>query len=185
MAAVVIVGTVALSLGASLGLSILVWQHILGIQLYWVIIPLAVILLLAVGSDYNLLLISRFKEEIGAGLNTGIIRAMAGTGGVVTAAGLVFAFTMASFVYSDLVVLGQIGTTIALGLLFDTLIVRSLMTPSIAVLLGRWFWWPLRVRPRPASMMLQPYGSRASVRQLLLWEDDDRTVIGGPSSAKN
>lgn len=173
VAAIVIVGTVALSLGASLGLSILVWQHILGIQLYWVIIPLAVILLLAVGSDYNLLLISRFKEEIGAGLNTGIIRAMAGTGGVVTAAGLVFAFTMASFVYSDLVVLGQIGTTIALGLLFDTLIVRSFMTPSIAVLLGRWFWWPLRVRPRPASTMLQPYGSRASVRQLLLWEDGD------------
>jgi RND superfamily putative drug exporter len=173
VAAIVIVGTVALSLGASLGLSILVWQHILGIQLYWVIIPLAVILLLAVGSDYNLLLISRFKEEIGAGLNTGIIRAMAGTGGVVTAAGLVFAFTMASFVYSDLVVLGQIGTTIALGLLFDTLIVRSFMTPSIAVLLGRWFWWPLRVRPRPASTMLRPYGSRPAVRQLLLWEDDE------------
>ncbi len=168
IAAIVIVGTVALSLGASLGLSILVWQHLLGIQLYWVIIPLAIILLLAVGSDYNLLLISRFKEEIGAGLNTGIIRAMAGTG-----AGLVFAFTMASFAYSDLVVLGQIGTTIALGLLFDTLIVRSFMTPSIAVLLGRWFWWPLRVRPRPASTMLQPYGSRASVRQLLLWEDGD------------
>ena len=176
VAAIVIVGTVALSLGASLGISILVWQHILGIQLYWVIIPLAVILLLAVGSDYNLLLISRFKEEIGAGLNTGIIRAMAGTGGVVTAAGLVFAFTMASFVYSDLRVLGQIGTTIALGLLFDTLIVRSFMTPSIAVLLGRWFWWPLKVRPRPASTMLRPYGSRPAVRQLLLWEDDDDPV---------
>ena len=175
VAALVIVGTVALSLGASLGLSVLVWQHILGIQLYWVIIPLAVILLLAVGSDYNLLLISRFKEEIGAGLNTGIIRAMAGTGGVVTAAGLVFAFTMASFAYSDLRVLGQIGTTIALGLLFDTLIVRSFMTPSIAVLLGRWFWWPLRVRPRPASTMLRPYGSRPAVRQLLLWEDDDES----------
>ncbi|MGZ8813897.1 MAG: MMPL/RND family transporter [Mycobacterium sp.] len=185
VAAIVIVGTVALSLGASLGLSILVWQHILGIQLYWVIIPLAVILLLAVGSDYNLLLVSRFKEEIGAGLNTGIIRAMAGTGGVVTAAGLVFAFTMASFVYSDLRVLGQIGTTIALGLLFDTLIVRSFMTPSIAVLLGRWFWWPLRVRPRPASAMLQPYGSRPAVRQLLLWEDDDRSVVGrGPANSE-
>jgi RND superfamily putative drug exporter len=92
---------------------------------------------------------------------------------VVTSAGLVFAATMASFITSDLLVLGQIGTTIGLGLLFDTLIVRSFMTPSIAVLLGRWFWWPLRVRPRPASQMLQPYGSRASVRQLLLWEDDD------------
>ncbi len=142
VAAAVIVGTVALSLGASFGLSVLIWQDILGIPLYWVVLALAIILLLAVGSDYNLLLISRFKEEIGAGLNTGIIRAMGSTGGVVTAAGLVFAFTMASFAFSDLRVLGQVGTTIALGLLFDTLIVRSFMTPSIAALLGRWFWWP-------------------------------------------
>ena len=130
VAAFVIVGTVALSLGASFGLSVLIWQDILGIELYWIVLALAVILLLAVGSDYNLLLISRLKEEIGAGLNTGIIRAMAGSGAVVTAAGLVFAATMASFVFADLRILGQIGTTIALGLLFDTLIVRSFMTPG-------------------------------------------------------
>ncbi|EUA68582.1 MMPL family protein [Mycobacterium xenopi 4042] len=148
VAAIVIVGTVALSLGASFGLSVLVWQDILGIQLYWVVLALAVILLLAVGSDYNLLLISRFKEEIGAGLKTGTIRAMAGSGSVVTSAGLVFAATMSSFVFSALVILGQVGTTIALGLLFDTLVVRAFMTPSIATLLGRWFWWPQRVRPR-------------------------------------
>ena len=165
VAALVIVGTVALSLGASVGLSVLVWQHLLGIQLYWVIMPLAVILLLAVGSDYNLLLVSRFKEEIHAGINTGIIRSMAGSGSVVTAAGLVFAFTMASFIFSDLLVLGQIGTTIALGLLFDTLIVRSFMTPSIAALLGRWFWWPVRVRQRPVP---QKFGDE-DTRQLSLF----------------
>ena len=156
VAAFVIVGTVALSLGASFGLSVLIWQDIFGVELFWIVLALAVILLLAVGSDYNLLLISRFKEEIGAGLNTGIIRAMAGSGAVVTAAGLVFAATMASFVFADLRILGQIGTTIALGLLFDTLIVRSFMTPSIAALLGRWFWWPEKVRTRPARQMLQP-----------------------------
>jgi putative drug exporter of the RND superfamily len=176
VAALVIVGTVALSLGASFGLSVLVWQYILGIQLYWVVLALAVMLLLAVGSDYNLLLISRFREEIHAGLKTGIIRAMAGSGSVVTSAGLVFAVTMCTFVFSGLQVLGQIGTTIGLGLLFDTLIVRSFMTPSIATLLGRWFWWPQRVRPRPASTMLRPYGPRPAVRQLLLWEDDDTDV---------
>ncbi|OBG82216.1 hypothetical protein A5699_06840 [Mycobacterium sp. E802] len=119
-------------------------------------LALAIILLLAVGADYNLLLISRFQEEIGAGLKTGVIRAMAGTGKVVTAAGLVFAFTMSSFIFSDLIVLGQIGTTIGLGLLFDTLIVRSFMTPSIAALLGRWFWWPQIVRPRPPRPGLAP-----------------------------
>jgi RND superfamily putative drug exporter len=175
IAALVIVGTVALSLGASFGLSVLLWQDILGTPLYWIVSALAVILLLAVGSDYNLLLISRFKEEIGAGLNTGIIRAMAGTGGVVTAAGLVFAVTMSTFIFSDLRILGQIGTTIGLGLLFDTLIVRSFMTPAIAALLGRWFWWPLPIRPRPASHMLRPYGSRPAVRELL--EERTTSVI--------
>jgi putative drug exporter of the RND superfamily len=168
IAAAVIVGTVLLSLGSSFGLSVLVWQDILGVDLYWLVMAMSVILLLAVGSDYNLLLISRLKEEIGAGLNTGIIRAMAGTGGVVTAAGLVFAVTMSLFVFSDLRIIGQIGTTIGLGLLFDTLIVRSFMTPSIAALLGRWFWWPQRVRPRPASQMLRPSGARRLVRALLL-----------------
>jgi putative drug exporter of the RND superfamily len=113
------------------------------------IIAMSVIVLLAVGSDYNLLLVSRFKEEIRAGINTGIIRAMGGTGSVVTSAGLVFAFTMMSMVVSDLRVVGQVGTTIGLGLLFDTLVIRSFMTPSIAALLGRWFWWPQRVRQRP------------------------------------
>jgi RND superfamily putative drug exporter len=172
VAALVIVGTVVLSLGASFGLSVLIWQHLLGIQLYWIVLALAVIILLAVGSDYNLLVISRFKEEIDAGLNTGLIRTMAGTGSVVTAAGLVFALTMCGFVFGDLMVLAQIGTTIGVGLLFDTLVVRSFMTPSIAALMGRWFWWPLRVRPRPASAMLRPYGTRRSVRALLHDETD-------------
>jgi RND superfamily putative drug exporter len=83
----------------------------------------------------------------------------------VTAAGLVFAVTMAAFIYSDLRALGQIGTTIALGVLFDTLIVRSFMTPSIAALLGRWFWWPLPVRQRPTRTVTHrgpPQAARAS-----------------------
>jgi RND superfamily putative drug exporter len=181
VAALVIVGTVVLSLGASFGLSVLIWQHLLGIQLYWIVLALAIIILLAVGSDYNLLVISRFKEEIGAGLNTGLIRTMAGTGSVVTAAGLVFAFTMCGFVVGDLMVLAQIGTTIGVGLIFDTLIVRSFMTPSIAALLGRWFWWPLKVRPRPASVMLRPYGTRESVRELL---HEDDSAPSSPSTLR-
>jgi RND superfamily putative drug exporter len=150
IAAFVIVGTVLLSLGASFGLSVLLWQHLLGIELHWMVLAMSVILLLAVGSDYNLLLVSRFKEEIPGGLKTGIIRAMSGTGSVVTSAGLVFAATMASFAFSELRIMGQVGTTIALGLLFDTLIVRSFMTPAIAAMLGRWFWWPQLVRSRPS-----------------------------------
>lgn len=189
IAALVIVGTVALSLGASFGVSVLLWQYILGIHLHWMVLAMTVIILLAVGSDYNLLLVSRMKEELAAGINTGIIRAMGGTGKVVTTAGLVFAFTMASMVVSDLLIIGQIGTTIALGLMFDTLIVRAFMTPSIAALLGRWFWWPQRVRPRPASTMLRSVGPRPLVRTLLLGEgrqgnaDDDAPTTEIPKQS--
>ena len=150
VAAAVIVGTVVLSLGASFGLSVLFWQHLLGIQLQFMVMAMAVIILLAVGADYNLLLVARMKEELPAGINTGIIRAMGGSGSVVTAAGLVFAFTMMSMAVSAMVVVAQIGTTIGLGLLFDTLVIRAFMTPSIAALMGRWFWWPQVVRQRPA-----------------------------------
>ncbi|MBI5337870.1 MAG: MMPL family transporter [Mycolicibacterium rufum] len=150
IASLVIVGTVVLSLAASFGLAVLLWQHIIGIELHWLVLAMSVIILLAVGSDYNLLLVSRFKEERDAGLNTGIIRAIAGSGSVVTSAGLVFAFTMMSFAISDLKVMAQVGTTIGLGLLVDTLVIRSFMTPSIAALMGRWFWWPQNVRARPA-----------------------------------
>jgi putative drug exporter of the RND superfamily len=183
VASLVIVGTVLLSLGAAFGLSVLVWQHIIGLDLNWIAPVFGLIILLAVGSDYNLLLVSRFQEEIPAGLRTGIIRSMGETGGVVTAAGLVFAFTMMSMVASDLRSIGQAGSTIGLGLLFDTLIVRSLMTPAIAALLGRWFWWPQHVRPRPASYMLRPFGPRRLVRSLLLGEGADAptTKLAGSS----
>ncbi|MET4431363.1 MMPL family transporter [Mycolicibacterium sp. 624] len=148
VASLVIVGTAASSIAASFGISVLIWQDLFGIQVQWLVMLMSVIILLAVGSDYNLLLVSRFKEEIHAGLKTGIIRSMAGTGGVVTSAGLVFAATMAGMMGSELIVLAQMGSTIAIGLLVDTFIVRSLLMPSIATLLGRWFWWPQVVYPR-------------------------------------
>jgi RND superfamily putative drug exporter len=148
VAALTIVGTAASSIAASFGISVLLWQDLFGIQVHWLVMLMSVIILLAVGSDYNLLLVSRFKDEIHAGLKTGIIRSMAGTGGVVTSAGMVFAATMAAMMGSQLVVLAQMGSTIAIGLLLDTLIVRSLLMPSIATLLGRWFWWPQVVYPR-------------------------------------
>ncbi len=150
VASMVIVGTVVISLGAAFGLSVFIFERVIGIELNWIVLAFAVIILMAVGSDYNLLLVSRFKEEIGAGINTGIIRSMGSTGTVVTAAGLVFAFTMGSMISGDLLNVGQGGMTIGIGLLLDTLIVRSLMTPSIAAILGPWFWWPLKVRQRPA-----------------------------------
>jgi RND superfamily putative drug exporter len=160
VAALVIVGTAASSIAASFGISVLLWQDLFGIQVQWLVMLMSVIILLAVGSDYNLLLVSRFRDEIHAGLKTGIIRSMAGTGGVVTSAGLVFAATMAGMMGSKLTVLAQMGSTIAIGLLVDTLIVRSLLMPSIATLLGRWFWWPQVVYPRGDNHFLKPQPPR-------------------------
>lgn len=156
VAALTIVLTAGSSIAASFGISVLLWQDLFGMPVHWLVMLMSVIILLAVGSDYNLLLVSRFKDEIHAGLKTGIIRSMAGTGGVVTSAGLVFAATMAGMMASKLIVLAQMGSTIAIGLLIDTFIVRSLLMPSIATMLGRWFWWPQVVYPRGDYQFL-PY----------------------------
>ncbi|BAX91608.1 putative membrane protein, MmpL [Mycobacterium shigaense] len=149
MAATVIPGTVAFSYAGAFGLSILVWQHLIGLPLHWLVLPLTFIILVAVGSDYNLLLILRVKEELHAGIHTGLIRALGSTGGVVTSAGLVFAFTMLAMLTSDLRTVGQVGSTVCIGLLLDTLIVRSFVVPCILRILGPWFWWPTLVRSRP------------------------------------
>jgi RND superfamily putative drug exporter len=154
MAAIVIPGTVAFSFAGAFGLSILVWQHLIGLHLHWLVLPITFVILVAVGSDYNLLLIARVKEEIGGarqttGLHTALIRALGSTGGVVTSAGLVFAFTMLAMLSSDLKTIAQVGSTVCIGLLLDTLIVRSFVVPSLIRLLGPWFWWPALVRSRP------------------------------------
>lgn len=149
IAAIVIPGTVAFSFAGAFGLSILVWQHLIGLHLHWLVLPISFIILVAVGSDYNLLLIARVKEEVGAGLHTGLIRALGSTGGVVTSAGLVFAFTMLAMLMSDLRTIGQVGSTVCVGLLLDTLVVRSFVVPCLLRILGPWFWWPTLVRTRP------------------------------------
>ena len=149
MAALVIPATVAFSYAGAFGLSILFWQHLVGLPLHWLVLPLTFIILVAVGSDYNLLLINRVKEELHGGIHTGLIRALGSTGGVVTSAGLVFEFTMLAMLTSDLRTIGQVGSTVCIGLLLDTLIVRSFVVPSILRILGPWFWWPTLVRTRP------------------------------------
>jgi len=157
MAALVIPSTVAFSFAGAFGLSILLWQHLIGLHLHWLVLPITFVILVAVGSDYNLLLIARVKEEIGVGvqttgLHTGLIRALGSTGGVVTSAGLVFAFTMLAMLASDLKTIAQVGSTVCIGLLLDTLIVRTFFVPALIRLLGPWFWWPTLVRLRPRRL---------------------------------
>jgi putative drug exporter of the RND superfamily len=150
IASLVIVGTVAFSFSGAFGMAVLIWQNLLGIPLSWWNIVFCFILLVAVGSDYNLLLVARYLHESEAGLNTGLIRAVTKSGRVVTTAGIVFAVTMMAMVSSDLTSVGIFGSTVGIGLLLDTLIVRSLITPALARLLGPFFWWPRLIPQRPA-----------------------------------
>jgi putative drug exporter of the RND superfamily len=146
VAALAVLGTVIVSYAAALGASTLVWQHLLGYQLHWAVAPMAFIALVAVGADYNLLLAMRIREELRAGVGTGVIRAFAGTGGVVTTAGIVFGITMFALAGSTVLPIAQIGLTVGVGLLLDTLIVRTFLLPPLVPLLGRWFWWPVMSR---------------------------------------
>lgn len=148
VAGVVVVATVIASYASAMGASVLIWQHLLGQELAFVVPPLAFIALVAVGADYNLLLVVRIQEEAGAGLRTGIIRAFGGTGGVVTTAGVVFGVTMFSMLAGEVLTLAQVGSTIGIGLLIDTLVVRAIVVPAIVALFGPWFWWPRRITAR-------------------------------------
>lgn len=153
VAAIAVIGTVALSYLAALGLTAFVWQDLIGNPLHWSVAPVSFVFLVAVGADYNMLLVARFKEEIRAGIKTGIIRAMVNTGGVVTTAGLVFGFTMFAMLAGYAHNIAQTGTAVGLGLLLDTLLIRSLVIPAVATLAGRWFWWPIVVHDRPTKQL--------------------------------
>jgi RND superfamily putative drug exporter len=146
VAAAFLLATVALSYAAAIGLGVLTWQLWLGIPLDWTVPAIAFVLLVAVGADYNMLLMKRIRDESPDGSPAGIGRALTATGGVITSAGVIFAASMAAMMAGSVSTLAQIGFTIGMGLLLDTFIVRTLVVPSFATLLGRRVWWPSRGR---------------------------------------
>jgi RND superfamily putative drug exporter len=101
--------------------------------------------LVAVGADYNLLLISRIRDEARNGVRTAVIRTISATGGVITSAGLIFAASMFGMVFSSISAAVQIGFIIGVGLLLDTFLVRTVTVPAIAALLGSANWWPSKL----------------------------------------
>lgn len=150
---IIVLVIVVLSFAGALGLAALIWENFLGIQLHWLNIPIAFIVLVGVGCDYNSLLLSRYREEIDAGVATGMIRAIAGSLSVAVTAALVLAGTMLALLSSDVKNIGQAGSTIAIGLVFDMFIMRLCLVMPIARLLGPWFWWPQRVLSRPRRVV--------------------------------
>ena len=148
VAPVYLVLTVLLSYAMSLSVSALILQHVFGQAGVNYFIPLMVfVLLVALGSDYNIFLMSRVREESSTReLRSGIRVASARTGTVITSAGLILAGTFGALVTSPLQLLFQVGLAVALGVLIDTFVVRSLLVPAITAFIGEWAWWPFHRR---------------------------------------
>jgi RND superfamily putative drug exporter len=140
-----LVGSVVISYFAALGISVLTFQYLLGQQLHWSVPPLAFVVLVAVGADYNLLFVSRMRDESPRGMRYGVVRTLTSTGGVITAAGLIFAASMCGLLFSSITTVVQGGFMIGVGVLLDTFLVRTVTVPAMAALVGRANWWPSRL----------------------------------------
>ena len=139
-----LVGTVLLSYGTTLHLAGFLFQDVLGQSGATFFLPLFVfVLLVALGADYNIFVTSRIREEsVGRPIRDGIRAASARTGAVVTSAGIILAGTFAALMTAPLQVLFQMGAAVAIGVLIDTFIVRSLLVPALTAVFGDWSWWP-------------------------------------------
>jgi RND superfamily putative drug exporter len=137
-----LIGTVILSCLSSLGIAVIVLQVIGGQSMAASTPGMAFIVLVAVGADYNMLLISRIRDESPDGIRSGVIRTVRTTGSVITSAGLIFAAPMLAMLFSSISSIVQGGFIIGVGLLLDTFLVRTITVPALAVLLGKANWWP-------------------------------------------
>ncbi|AGL19145.1 MMPL family transporter [Actinoplanes sp. N902-109] len=147
LAPVLLLLTVIASYAASLGAATLVLTHLLGLPALDAGVPLlSFLFLVALGVDYNIFLVTRAREEtvVRGDTRTAMTRALGATGGVITSAGLLLAAVFAVLGVLPVIVLTQIGVIVGIGVLLDTLLVRTLLVPAIALLLGERFWWPAR-----------------------------------------
>ncbi|MFF8601119.1 MMPL family transporter [Streptomyces sp. NPDC015232] len=146
-----LVATVALNFLATLGVSALVFEHVLGFTGTDPAVPLyGFVFLVALGVDYNIFLMSRVREETEVhGTREGLRRGLVATGGVITSAGVVLAATFAALGVIPLAFLVQIAFIVAFGVLLDTLVVRSLLVPALVRDIGPAVWWPGALRHRP------------------------------------
>ena len=144
------VATVLLNYGATLGITSWLFTHVSNQTGMIYMLPIFIfIILVALGADYNIFLVSRIREETNRRpLKEAISQAVASTGGVITSCGIILAGTFATLIVTPLQMVMQIGTAIVIGVIVDTFVVRALLVPSIATLVGRWSWWPSRLSRR-------------------------------------
>ncbi|MFJ1973478.1 MMPL family transporter [Streptomyces sp. NPDC087903] len=147
VAPVLLIGTVVLSFTAALGASALAFRHVFDYAGEQTDFPLFVfVFLVALGIDYNIFLTTRIREEAGReGTRRGVVTGLAATGAVITSAGLVLAGTFAALATLPMVAFAEIGFAVALGVLLDTFVVRSVLVTSLFLDVGRKVWWPGRL----------------------------------------
>lgn len=147
IAPLLLIASVILSFGASLGVSALVFDGIFHFSGADPSVPLfGFVFLVALGIDYNIFLMTRVREEsVRFGTRLGIVRGLGLTGGVITSAGIVLAATFAALGVIPILFLAQIAFIVAFGVLLDTLVVRSLLVPALAYDIGRYIWWPSKL----------------------------------------
>jgi RND superfamily putative drug exporter len=152
IAPLVLLGCAVLSAGAALGVCTLVFRAAGFASTDQAVLLLGFVFLIALGVDYTIFLMGRAREEVAAyGHRAGVLRALAATGGVITSAGVVLAATFSVFTLSPVVLNIELGALVAVGVLIDTLVVRTLLVPALALHIGRTLWWPARP-DRPDSL---------------------------------
>ncbi|MEU3854155.1 MMPL family transporter [Streptomyces sp. NPDC029554] len=147
IAPLLLIGTVILSFAAALGISALAFRYVFDYAGEATDFPLFVfVFLVALGIDYNIFLTTRIREEAARqGTRTGVVTGLAATGAVITSAGLVLAGTFAALGTLPMVGFAEIGFAVALGVLIDTFIVRSVLVTSLFMDVGPKVWWPHRL----------------------------------------
>jgi RND superfamily putative drug exporter len=150
-----LLATVVVSYLGTLGISLLVFEHLLGREGIDPLLPiLSFIFLVALGVDYNIFLMTRIREEaVVHGTRQGVLRGLVATGPVITSAGIILAGTFVVLATLPVWLLFELGFAVALGVLIDTFLVRTIVVPAITVMLGDRAWWPSKLgkAPPPAA----------------------------------
>ena len=136
--------TILMSVAWAIGSLVLLFQFTMGTYIYWIIPILLFSLLMGLGMDYDIFLVSRIKEEVGRGASDeeATIRGVESTGQVITACGLILASALATLITSTNLILVESGFTLSIAIIYDTFLVRIFLVPSIMMLLKKWNWWP-------------------------------------------
>ncbi|WP_010203213.1 MMPL family transporter [Salinibacterium sp. PAMC 21357] len=158
LAPILLLLTVVASFFASLGASWFLFETVFGFPAIDTnVVLFAFLFLVALGVDYNIFLVTRAREEaVEHGTRAGMIRALSSTGGVITSAGILLAAVFAVLGVLPLITLTQIGIIVCIGVLLDTLLVRTVIVPSLAFIAGEKFWWPGRVISVGAEVRSRP-----------------------------